>query len=162
MKKKSLRGYYLKQNVSKNGVPYYVKQKPTQLYLSRTDNGRWTISHYVKNFMYQDSKGDPAPLDEFPWTIKIGTDFVETPGIVLTPRNEDTKEKNNHQVLIICISVAIIVIVMGLVFVVFLRTRRSKINEEPTMEKNVYYGCDDEDYYTEHDDRVEDINDYYE
>ena len=33
--------------------------------------------------------------------------------------------------------------------------------EEPKMEKNVYYGPDDE-YYDEQDNRVEDRNNYYE
>ena len=41
--------------------------------------------------------------------------------------------------------------------------RNPKQTEEPKMEKNVYYGRDeDDDYYNENDNRVEDRNDYYE
>ena len=40
------------------------------------------------------------------------------------------------------------------------RKKKATTQETPEMEKNVNYGVDD-DYYNEHDDRVQDTNDYY-
>ena len=57
---------------------------------------------------------------------------------------------------IICVSVTLVVLVTVCVIVVVLRRRRSAVE----MEKNEYYGREDE-YYDEHDNRVEDRNDYY-
>ena len=48
--------------------------------------------------------------------------------------------------------IVIILIVWGI--------RRRQTKEEPEMEKNEVYGEDDE-YYDDHDTRVEDKNDYY-
>ena len=44
-------------------------------------------------------------------------------------------------------------------FLFFVKSQKTK--EEPKMEENLDYGMDDE-YYDEHDNRVEDRNEYYE
>ena len=68
-----------------------------------------------------------------------------------------------NTVLYVCVSVVAVVLIIGAVLVVYLMKRNPKKTEEPQMEKNVYYGRDeDEDYYNENDNRVEDMNDYYE
>ena len=39
--------------------------------------------------------------------------------------------------------------------------KKAKIETEPKMEKNEEYNVDDDYYYNEFDNRVEDVNDYY-
>ena len=43
----------------------------------------------------------------------------------------------------------------------FMRMKKVKNEEEPKMEKNEEYNVDDDYYYNEFDNRVEDVNDYY-
>ena len=67
--------------------------------------------------------------------------------------NDDTKN-----IIIISLSV-LLIIVLGILVIIHLRKKKEK-PEEPDMEKNEVYGEDDE-YYDEHDNRIEDKNDYY-
>ena len=61
---------------------------------------------------------------------------------------------------VICLSV-ILVIVLCVVVVVFIYSRVAEAkSEEPEVEKNPAYGLED-DYYNEHDNRLEDRNEYY-
>ena len=73
-----------------------------------------------------------------------------------TPCNDDDTKK----IIMISLSVAF-VLLLG-IFLIFIFLRKKKVKEEePEMEKNEVYGEEDE-YYDEHDNRVEDSNDYYE
>ena len=51
-------------------------------------------------------------------------------------------------------------IVVLVFYIVYLKNKKPNAKEEPKIEKNENYGIDDE-YYDEHDNRVEDKNDYY-
>ena len=126
----------------------------------------------TNGILFQDRTGDSVPPEYLPWIVKIETTFESTPGIKLShahiedekveneENDEEGKEKINVELVIICMSITTVVLVVGGVLCVHMKMRRQTTQEEPKMEKNVYYGRDDE-YYDEHNNRLEDTNDYY-
>lgn len=75
---------------------------------------------------------------------------------------KSVKKCNYDIVTIVCISISVILVLIGTItgVVYYVRKKRNN-NAEPTMEKNEEYGVDDDDYYNEFDTRVQDNNDYY-
>ena len=74
--------------------------------------------------------------------------------------NDDNGESIKNKI-IISLAVVLIIIVGCIIIGIYLYIKKKEQPEEPVMEKNEMYGEDDE-YYDEHDNRVEDRNDYYE
>ena len=107
------------------------------------------------------------------WTMEQHVNFklpcgdVQMGSIQAATRSEQFEEKetddNQNKVLYIIVSVIAVVLFLGgivLAVALYLVKRKTNTKEEPKMEKNVYYGRDD-DYYNETDNRIEDKNDYY-
>ena len=86
--------------------------------------------------------------------------YIEDEKLENEENDEEGKEKINVELVIICMSITSVVLGVEGVLGVYMKMRRQTTQEEPKMEKNVYYGRDDE-YYDEHNNRVEDRNDYY-
>ena len=103
------------------------------------------------------------PSEKENWILKLDENFVSTPGIVLTPiyeeiEDEDSKEGVEFNLYLIAIFVPICVILILLCLVCLIKKFRKK--KEAVIENNPYY-AQDEEYYDEHDNRIEDRNDYY-
>ena len=98
----------------------------------------------------------------FEWYFNLTQNKVTTKQCKIQEPNERSITYSNaNLVLYISIPIAIVAVIMVIILVVYLIKRMPKTKEEPKMERNVYYGRDD-DYYDPNDNRVEDRNDYYE
>ena len=76
-------------------------------------------------------------------------------------KENNGEDENKVEFLILCVCLTLFILSIGVGLAVYLKMRNRKTNEEPKMEMNVDYGKED-DYYDEHNNRVEDINGYYE
>ena len=98
------------------------------------------------------------------WIVYLAymTSFEQIPGIVSRPGYEDRwpagQVKNNNTALIICLGTVVAVIICIPGILCWKKNKKQNTKEEPEMEKNANYGVDDE-YYDEHDSRVQDTND---
>ena len=106
--------------------------------------------------------------DNSDWIVHTGIHFNRTSNIVLTPEfntikpvgQERDEKKENNNVLIIGLAIPFVVVILAAVLGIYLKKKKPTAKEEPEMEKNENYGIDDE-YYDEHNNRVQDKNDYY-
>ena len=57
--------------------------------------------------------------------------------------------------------ISVMIFLGTILLCVYLRRGRQRPEEEPQMEKNEVYNLED-DYYDEHETRIEDMNEYYE
>ena len=121
--------------------------------------------------MYQEGTEDPAPAENgtWMWKVKLNKRFVSTSGILLTasrnlsngcqPRDSYGMD-SQFSVMMTCVTVIMCIGILALATVAVSYLRMRKLVEDPEMDENEYYGKE-EDYYDEHDNRVEDKNDYY-
>ena len=164
--KENLEGYFNEENsFTTNGVPVWVKQEPSQLYLYRNDVNQWTISKYLTDpygIIYSEAKkGESFPSGKNNWKVKRGRNqWITVEGIIIThTEDQENKEKSYKIMLVLIILIVVVVVVVG-GLVVYLLWTKIRPKEEPVMEKNPDYN-DDEEYYDEHDNRVVDNNEYY-
>ena len=142
----------MKEKVDIDGTPSYIKNESVLMFLFAKNNSLWTISKSSEDILFQ-LEPNPAPSEDLPWFLKIEGRFVPATGIVLRPVYK--LEYSDNQMMIIGISVSLTLLVLLIVGAVLLIKRRRKAKEEPKMEENDYYDCDDE-YSNEYDNRIED------
>ena len=130
---------------------YYLKEKPTLLYIVKSIKGQWVVTPYLQDIensklMYQEVTKDPVPAQDAAWSIKIGNSVRSVPDISLTR----TQAKEGIDLaLILFLSVSVLVsLAMIVVSVVCFKKKKVSV-EEPTVDMNMYQiradpeGCSD-------------------
>ena len=88
LEQRNIEGEYVNQKSVQKGSPYYLKEKPSWLYLVKNEGG-WQVSQYLMSEDYiimQKGRNDYLPLEHSVWTLKHGTLIQEIPsGIALKP-----------------------------------------------------------------------------
>jgi len=172
--REKLGGKYVRNYIMHSNSVTYVKEGEPVLNLYKSSSGNWSVSKFLLDgysVMYQNENNSPAPVAAGSWLIldRESNKTLTTSNIEVIP---DTKGRTtgpackvgptgskNSQVIVFTILVTVAVVVFVAVAVVYVKKAKEPI-EEPILEGNDYYG-EEEEYYDEHANRMEDNNDYY-
>ena len=95
--REKVEGEYVNQKSVQNGSPYYLKEKPVWLYLSRNTQG-WHVSQFLMSeryIMLQKGANNYLPSENSPWTFKSGR---IAQGIILRPIVWDKADRTEHPI----------------------------------------------------------------
>ena len=159
MKKQNITGTYHLQDADSYKDFIYKKSGQVSLYIKKGENEHWIVTRYngsglsTNALLEQEITLDPIPSQILRWSLKIKGSFKPVENLYLTPigKNIQTHSSDNtthldHLVIgsIVC---GLIVFVFSItVAAIVMIKKKQKIEEQPVVDANMYYGIPGEDY----------------